>query len=68
MKILPYVALGLFLVACAQVPPPAENTRAANGAPAGDVANSTGADNAVKNPAAAEISAPKKHSLCKRYR
>ena len=59
MKILLYVALGLFLTACAQVPPPAENTRAANGAPAGNVANSTDADNAVKNPAPSEISAPK---------
>jgi len=59
MKILPYVALGLFLVACTQVPPPAENTHAANGVVVKDVANSTGAGNAVKNPAPSEISAPK---------
>ena len=59
MKILPYVALGLFLVACTQVPPPAENTRAVNGAVVKDAANSTGAGNAVKNPAPSEISATK---------
>ena len=59
MKILPYVALGLFLVACTQVSPPAENTHAANGAVVKDAANSTGAGNAVKNSAPSEISAPK---------
>lgn len=50
MKILPYVALGLFLVACTQVPPPAENTHAANGAVVKD---------AAKNSAPSEISATK---------
>lgn len=50
MKILSYVALGLFLAACAQVPPPAENTRAASGIVVKDAANSTGAGNAVKIP------------------
>ena len=59
MKILPYVALGLFLVACTQVPPPAENTHAANGAVIKDAANSTSAGNAAKNPAPSEISTPK---------
>ena len=59
MKILPYVALGLFFAACAQVPPPAENTRAVNGAVVKDAANSTGAGNAAKNSAPSEISAPK---------
>ena len=59
MKILPYVALGLFLVACPQVPPPAENTCAANGAIVKDAANSTGAGNAAKNSAPSEISVPK---------
>lgn len=65
MKILLYVALGLFLAACTQVSPPAENTQAANGAPAGDVANSTSAGNAVKNPAPSEISAPKNTASAK---
>ncbi len=59
MKILPYVALGLFLAACTQVPPPAENTHAANGAAVKDTANSTGTGNVVKNSAPSEISAPK---------
>ena len=59
MKILPYVALGLFFVACTQVPPPAENTRAASGAVVKDADNSTGTGNAAKNSAPSEISAPK---------
>lgn len=59
MKILPYVALGLFLAACTQVPPPAENTHAASGAVVKDAANSTGAGNATKNSAPSEISATK---------
>ena len=59
MKILPYVALGLFLAACTQVPPLAENARAVNGAVVKDTANSTGANNAVKNSAPSEISATK---------
>ena len=59
MKILPYVALGLFLAACTQVSPLAENARAVNGAVVKDTANSTGANNAVKNSAPSEISATK---------
>ena len=59
MKILPYVALGLFLVACTQVPPPAENAHAANGAIVKDADDSTGTGNAVKNSAPSEISATK---------